>query len=165
MRYAKIRSMDIANGPGIRVSIFVQGCTHQCDGCFNKEAWSFNGGKIFSQRVLEQFLDLANNPEIVGFSILGGEPLQQGNDMLKLVQRMKTQFPNKTIWMWTGYCYEELDDLQKEIVSMIDVLVDGPFIKKMRTMSKRFRGSTNQRIIDMKATLKQGKVILHSLHN
>ncbi len=160
MRYAKVRSKDIANGPGIRVSIYVQGCNHHCPNCFNKETWDFNGGKIFTQRTQIQFLDLANNPEIVGFSILGGEPLQQGDDMLKLVKAMKEEFPDKNIWMWTGYTYEELNDEQLKIISYIDVLVDGRFVEAFKCPKLQFRGSANQRIIDVQKTLKMGSVQL-----
>lgn len=158
MRYAKVRAMDIANGPGVRVTLFVQGCNHHCPGCFNQDTWDFNGGKIFNQRVKAQFLDLANDRDIVGFSILGGEPLQQGEDMLDLVKSMKEQFPNKTIWMWTGYTYESLNDLQREIVSHIDVLVDGPFIQEQKCLNEHFKGSRNQRIIDIQKTLAIGEI-------
>lgn len=163
MRYAKIRSQDIANGPGIRVSIYVQGCSRHCKNCFNPETWDFNGGRIFNRRVKEQFLALAEEKMIVGFSILGGEPLQQGKDMLDLVKSMKERFPNKTIWMWTGYKYEELDDQQREIVSYIDTLIDGAFIEEEKCPGKRFKGSNNQRIIDVKKNLESGEIILDSL--
>ena len=154
MRYAKIRATDIANGPGIRVSLFVQGCSHQCPGCFNQDTWDFNSGRIFNRRVKIQFLDLANKDKnIVGFSILGGEPLQQGADMLDLVKSIKEEFPNKTIWMWTGYKFEELNEEQLEIISYIDVLVDGRFIESEKCLKERFRGSYNQRIIDVQKTL------------
>ena len=160
MKYALIRSEDIANGPGIRVSIYVQGCSHHCEGCFNPETWDFNGGRIFNNRIKAKFLELAKEKNIVGFSILGGEPLQQGKDMLDLVKSMKEEYPDKTIWMWTGYTYEDLDDEQLEIVSYIDILVDGKFIKSQRCPNKRFKGSANQRIIDIKKTLEAGKVQL-----
>jgi anaerobic ribonucleoside-triphosphate reductase activating protein len=164
MRYAKIRSEDIANGPGIRVSIYVQGCSRHCPGCFNPETWDFNGGRIFNRRVKIQFLELARkNKSIVGFSILGGEPLQQGEDMLDLVKSMKEEYPDKTIWMWTGYKYEELDDEQREIISYIDVLVDGEFVQDSKCPNKKFRGSDNQRIIDVKKTLETGKIQLSTL--
>lgn len=163
MRYAKIRSEDIANGPGIRVSIYVQGCNRHCPGCFNPETWDFNGGRLFNRRVKIQFLELANKKNIVGFSILGGEPLQQGKDMLDLVKSMKEQYPDKTIWMWTGYKYEDLDDEQREIVSYIDVLVDGEFVQAEKCPNKRFRGSSNQRIIDIKKTLETGEIQLSTL--
>lgn len=163
MRYAKIRIRDIANGPGFRVSIWVQGCTRRCPGCFNPSAWDFEGGKLFNRRVKAQFLDLAKEKTIVGFSILGGEPLQQGDDMLDLVKSMKEQYPDKTIWMWTGYKYEDLDDKQREIISYIDVLVDGEYIESQKCPNKKFKGSKNQRIIDIPKTLKMGEVQVSTL--
>ena len=166
MNVAKIRKEDIANGPGVRVSIFVQGCSHHCDGCFNPETWNFQGGHVFNAQICNQFLDLATPKGICGISILGGEPLDQGEDMLKLVKAIRSKFGNtKTIWMWTGYIYEELNDLQKEIVKQLDVLVDGPFIKEKKCPLKRFRGSSNQRIIDIKKTIESNTVIIHELQN
>ena len=166
MNVAKIRKEDIANGPGVRVSIFVQGCSHHCDGCFNPETWNFQGGHVFNAQICNQFLDLATPKGICGISILGGEPLDQGEDMLKLVNSIRSKFGNtKTIWMWTGYIYEELNDLQKEIVKQLDVLVDGPFIKEKKCPLKRFRGSSNQRIIDIKKTIESNTVIIHELQN
>ena len=158
MRYFKARSEDISNGPGIRVSIWVQGCNRHCPECFNPETWDFNGGKLFNDKIKKQFLDLANKDKIVGFSILGGEPLQQGDDMLDLVKSMKEQYPNKTIWMWTGYKYEDLNNKQLEIISYIDVLVDGEFISNQKSPNERFKGSSNQRIIDVKKTLETNKI-------
>jgi anaerobic ribonucleoside-triphosphate reductase activating protein len=158
MRYFKARSEDISNGPGIRVSIWVQGCNRHCPECFNPETWDFNGGKLFNDKIKKQFLDLANKDKIVGFSILGGEPLQQGDDMLDLVKSMKEQYPNKTIWMWTGYKYEDLNNKQLEIINYIDVLVDGEFISNQKSPNERFKGSSNQRIIDVKKTLETNKI-------
>lgn len=166
MRWAKIRTEDIANGPGIRVSLYVQGCNRHCKNCFNPETWDFNGGQIFNRRVLYQFIEAIKKKNIVGVSILGGEPLDQGEDMLKLINVLRKEFgTTKTIWMWTGYVYEDLDDLQKEIVRNLDVLVDGPFQEENKCPGKRFKGSSNQRIIDIPATITNGKVTLHSLHN
>ena len=160
MRYNKIRSTDIANGPGLRVSIFVQGCNRHCPGCFNPDTWDFNSGRIFNRRIKIQFLDLAKSKEIAGFSILGGEPLEQGEDMLDLVKSIKEQYPNKTIWMWTGYKYEDLNKAQKEIISYIDVLVDGEFIESQKSGNERFKGSHNQRIIDVQRTLNSKEIHL-----
>ena len=160
MRYFKVRSEDIANGPGIRVSIYVQGCNHHCPNCFNPETWDFNKGKPFTQKIKAKFLNLAEPKKIVGFSILGGEPLQQGSDMLDLVKSMKEKYPNKTIWMWTGYTYEELNDEQKEIIKYIDVLIDGRFIEAEKCPNENFKGSSNQRIIDIKKTLETNKIQL-----
>ena len=158
MRFAQIRKEDISNGPGIRVSLFVQGCNRHCDGCFNPETWDYNGGRIFNRRIQELFLDLGKEKRITGFSILGGEPLDQDEHMLELIKQIKERYPDKTIWMWTGYTYEELSDKQMEIVKLLDVLVDGPFIISKRCPNKRFRGSMNQRIIDIKKTIKSGTI-------
>ena len=165
MRFAQIRKEDISNGPGIRVSLFVQGCNRHCDGCFNPETWDYNGGRIFNRRMQELFLDLGKEKRITGFSILGGEPLDQDERMLELIKKIKERYPDKTIWMWTGHTYEDLTDKQMEIVKLIDVLVDGPFIINKRCPNKRFRGSTNQRIIDVKKTLESGTVTIHDLQN
>lgn len=165
MRFAQIRKEDISNGPGIRVSLFVQGCNRHCDGCFNPETWDYDKGQIFNRRIQELFLDLGKEKRITGFSILGGEPLDQDERMLELIKKIKECYPDKTIWMWTGHTYEDLTDEQMEIVKLIDVLVDGPFIISQRCPSKRFRGSMNQRIIDIKKTLESGIITIHDLQN
>ena len=165
MRFAQIRKEDISNGPGIRVSLFVQGCNRHCDGCFNPETWDYDKGQIFNRRIQELFLDLGKEKKITGFSILGGEPLDQDKRMLELIKKIKERYPDKTIWMWTGHTYEDLTDEQMEIVKLIDVLVDGPFILSQRCASKRFRGSMNQRIIDIKKTLESGTITIHELQN
>lgn len=165
MRFAQIRKEDISNGPGIRVSLFVQGCNRHCDGCFNPETWDYDKGQIFNQRIQELFLDLGKEKRITGFSILGGEPLDQDERMLELIKKIKECYPDKTIWMWTGHTYEDLTDEQMEVVKLIDVLVDGPFIISQRCPSKRFRGSMNQRIIDIKKTLESGIITIHDLQN
>ena len=165
MRFAQIRKEDISNGPGIRVSLFVQGCNRHCDGCFNPETWDYNKGQIFNRRIQELFLDLGKEKKITGFSILGGEPLDQDERMLELIKKIKERYPDKTIWMWTGHTYEDLTDKQIEIVKLIDVLVDGPFIMSQRCPGKRFRGSMNQRIIDIKKTLESGTITIHDLQN
>ena len=164
MRWAKIRTEDIANGPGFRVSIYVQGCNNHCPGCFNPETWDFQGGREFNNAVKNKFLEPGNNKKIVGFSILGGEPLQQGQDMLNLVKEIKERYPDKTIWMWTGCVYEELTPEQLEIVKYVDVLIDGRFDAKLKSLRSRYKGSSNQRVIDIAKTLKEGKCVLHDLH-
>ena len=164
MRWAKIRTEDIANGPGYRVSIYVQGCNHHCPECFNPETWDFQGGREFNNAVKNKFLELGNNKKIVGFSILGGEPLQQGQDMLNLVKEIKERYPDKTIWMWTGCVYEELTPEQFEIVKYVDVLIDGRFDAKLKSLRSRYKGSSNQRVIDIAKTLKEDKCVLHDLH-
>lgn len=165
MRFAQIRKEDISNGPGIRVSLFVQGCNRHCDGCFNPETWDYDKGQIFNRRIQELFLDLGKEKRITGFSILGGEPLDQDERMLELIKKIKECYPDKTIWMWTGHTYEDLTDKQMEIVKLIDVLVDGPFIISQKCPGKRFRGSMNQRIIDIKKTLESGTITIHDLQN
>ena len=167
MHFAQIRKEDISNGPGVRVSLFVQGCNRHCDGCFNPETWNYNNGRLFNKRVKDIFLSLASNKnkKIAGFSILGGEPLAQDDTMLELIKDIKKYYPDKTIWMWTGYTYEDLTDKQMEIVKLIDVLVDGPFVISKRCPNKRFRGSTNQRIIDIKKTLESETIVIHDLQN
>ena len=165
MRFAQIRKEDISNGPGIRVSLFVQGCNRHCDGCFNPETWDYDKGQIFNRRIQELFLDLGKEKKITGFSILGGEPLDQDERMFELIKKIKERYPDKTIWMWTGHTYEDLTDKQMEIVKLIDVLVDGPFIISQKCPGKRFRGSMNQRIIDIKKTLESGTITIHDLQN
>lgn len=163
MRYFKARSEDIANGPGIRTSIWLCGCSRHCKGCFNQQLADFNAGKLLTPQAMKKFVHLGvSNKEVVGFSILGGEPLEQNVDEMMAFMKMLRD-TNKTIWIWTGYVYEELTAEQKRIVSMSDVLVDGPFIQEKRNPKLQFRGSSNQRIIDVKTSIKCGKVILNTL--
>ena len=164
MRWAKIRTEDIANGPGFRVSIYVQGCNNHCPGCFNPETWDFEGGKEFTDKVKSKFLELGKSKKIAGFSILGGEPLQQGKDMLDLVKEIKETYPDKTIWMWTGCIYEELTPEQLDIVKYVDVLIDGRFDMEHRTPRSRYKGSFNQRVIDVAKTIEANKCVLHELN-
>lgn len=164
MRWAKIRTEDIANGPGFRVSIYVQGCNNHCPGCFNPETWDFEGGKEFTDKVKSKFLELGKSKKIAGFSILGGEPLQQGKDMLDLVKEIKETYPDKTIWMWTGCIYEELTPEQLDIIKYVDVLIDGRFDMEHKTPRSRYKGSFNQRVIDVAKTLEANKCVLHELN-
>ena len=162
MRYAKIRKMDISNGPGVRVSIFFQGCSFHCKGCFNSETWDFNGGEEFGDEQIKNILELANNDYITGLSILGGEPMHPKNieSSLKLAKAFKEKYPNKTIWAWSGYLFDEyLKD--KEIVNYLDVLVDGQFVEEKKNPTLKWRGSSNQRVIDVKKSLKKNKIILY----
>ena len=161
MRYAKIRKMDISNGPGVRVSIFFQGCSFHCKGCFNSETWDFLGGLEFGQEQIDTVLSLAGQDHITGLSILGGEPMHPKNidGTTTLAKAFKEKYPNKTIWAWTGYLFDEyLKD--KEIVNYIDVLVDGQFVEEKKNPTLKWRGSSNQRVIDVKKSLKQNKVVL-----
>lgn len=162
MRYNKIRKMDISNGPGIRVSIFMQGCSFHCKDCFNNETWDFKAGKEFNDDVINKVLDLASLPHIVGLSILGGEPMHPNNreGTIKLAKAFKKRYPNKDIWVWSGYLFDELKDI--EGLSYIDTLVDGRFVLEQANPTLKFRGSSNQRVIDVKKSLKAGNVVLRS---
>ncbi len=162
MRYNKIRKMDISNGPGIRVSIFMQGCSFHCKDCFNSETWDFKAGKEFNDDVINKVLDLASLPHIVGLSILGGEPMHPNNreGTIKLAKAFKKRYPNKDIWVWSGYLFDELKDI--EGLSYIDTLVDGRFVLEKANPTLKFRGSSNQRVIDVKKSLKAGNVVLRS---
>lgn len=162
MRYNKIRKMDISNGPGIRVSIFMQGCSFHCKDCFNNETWDFKAGKEFNDEVINKVLDLASLPHIVGLSILGGEPMHPNNreGTIKLAKAFKKRYPDKDIWVWSGYLFDELKDI--EGLSYIDTLVDGRFVIEQANPTLKFRGSSNQRVIDVKKSLKAGNVVLRS---
>lgn len=162
MRYNRIRKMDISNGPGIRVSIFMQGCSFHCKDCFNSETWDFKAGKEFNDEVINKVLDLASLPHIVGLSILGGEPMHPNNreGTIKLAKAFKKRYPNKDIWVWSGYLFDELKDI--EGLSYIDTLVDGRFVLEKANPTLKFRGSSNQRIIDVKKSLEAGNIVLRS---
>ena len=159
MRYNLIRKMDISNGPGIRVSIFMQGCTFKCKNCFNKETWDFNGGEKFDEKIIEKVIKLCSNPNIKGLSILGGEPLHPKNieGTTLLAKTFKEKLPKKSIWVWTGFLYEDLK--HKEIFSYIDVLVDGRYKDELHDPTLKYRGSSNQRVIDIKKTVKNKKIV------
>ena len=162
MRYNKIRKMDISNGPGVRVSIFFQGCHFHCPGCFNQETWDFDGGKEFDDEVINHVLELANNDVVSGLSILGGEPLNPKNidGSTKLAKAFKEKYPNKTIWLWSGYTFlEYIHD--KEIVNYLNVIVDGPFHINESSPLLQYKGSSNQRVIDVKKTIKNKKIVLY----
>lgn len=158
MHYNKIRKMDISNGPGVRVSIFVQGCTFHCKNCFNPETHDFNGGKEFDNHTINTILDLCQNDSIRGLSILGGEPLHPKNieEVTRLAKTFKETYPNKDIWVWTGFHFEDLKE--KEIFHYIDVLVDGQFDEELKDPRLKWRGSSNQRVIDIKRSLKTKRV-------
>ncbi len=161
MRYNKIRKMDISNGPGIRVSIFFQGCHFHCKGCFNAETWDFSGGKEFNDDVIKIVLELCNNDYISGLSILGGEPMHPDNisGTTKLAKDFKEKYPNKTIWAWSGYLFDEYVNRQ-EIINYLDVLVDGKFDITKTSSDLKYKGSSNQRVIDVKKSLEKGEVVL-----
>lgn len=153
--------MDISNGPGIRVSIFMQGCTFKCKNCFNKETWDFNGGDQFNEKIINKVIELCQNPNIKGLSILGGEPLHPKNieGTTLLAKHLKEKLPEKTIWVWTGFLYEELK--HREIFNYIDVLVDGRYNDDLHDPTLKYRGSSNQRVIDIHKTLKNRKITLY----
>ncbi|MBR1749083.1 MAG: anaerobic ribonucleoside-triphosphate reductase activating protein [Bacilli bacterium] len=161
MRFAKIRKMDISNGPGVRVSIFFQGCPFHCKNCFNPETWDFNGGEEYTEEVKERVLDLAQFSHIKGLSILGGEPLDDKNieGSFELAKSFKERYPDKTIWLWTGNLFENKKD--KEIMKYLDVLVDGPYQDEKRDPRLKWKGSSNQRVIDVKKSLEKGSVVLY----
>ena len=170
MNYATIKNCDIANGPGVRVSLFVSGCTHRCKGCFNEVAWDFNYGQPFTQETVEMILEMMAPSYIKGITLLGGEPFEPQNQpaLLELVKRIRQNYPDKSIWAFSGYLYEKdilagrLGDpaITRAFLEHIDVLVDGPFVESLKDLSLRFRGSSNQRLIDVKRSLAQGQTVL-----
>ncbi len=173
MNYATIKWTDIANGEGVRISLFVSGCTHHCKNCFNQVAWNFSYGEIFDGVVEEKILKELNSSFIAGLSLLGGEPLEPQNQraLLPFVRKAKERFPEKTIWCYTGFVLDErTGELQekhkntectKELISLFDVLVDGPYIEEKKNIRLKFRGSSNQRVIDVRKTLQQGECVLY----
>lgn len=167
MNYADIRPIDVANGPGVRVSLFVSGCSHHCTGCFNPETWAFDYGRPFEKAQEENILVLLNRSYIHGLSLLGGEPFEPQNQepVLRLVRRVREKFPNKDIWCYSGYQFEDLlagtvGEHSRALLQELDVLVDGSFLLEQKSLSLRFRGSENQRLIDVPASLHAGNVVL-----
>lgn len=162
MNYAKIRKFDVNNGPNVRTTLFVSGCTHNCKDCFNKEQQDFNYGEIFTKEIEDEFVKYSMNPSIKGINILGGEPLQQLKDraLVDLLVRLNKEV-KKAIWLWTGYTYEEVleDPKKKEFLNYIDVLIDGRFEIDKRDLNLKYRGSSNQRVIDVKKSLEKNQVI------
>ena len=161
MRYHKIRKMDISNGPGVRISIFMQGCTFNCKNCFNKETHDFNGGKEFSDQTIDRVIELCANENIVGLSILGGEPMHPINiaGTTKLAKTFKQHYPNKSLWAWSGFLYDHLKD--QEIMQYLDVLVDGQYVDELHDFRLKWCGSSNQRVIDVKATRQNNEIVLY----
>ncbi len=161
MRYNKIRKMDISNGPGVRVSIFMQGCNFHCKECFNPETHDFEGGKEFTEETIQRVLELGENENIKGLSILGGEPMHPKNieGTTKLAKAFKEKFPDKTIWSWTGFLFDR-DLREKEVLKYLDVLVDGQFVEELKNPKLKYCGSSNQRVIDVPKSLKENKIIL-----
>lgn len=171
MNYGEIKLCDIANGIGVRVSLFVSGCRNKCKNCFNPMTWAFNYGKEFDQNAENIIIEQLEKPFIDGLTILGGEPFEPENQsrVLELIKHIKEKVPNKTIWMYSGFTFEELmgyqvsrasTDIAKEILKNIDVLVDGRYVDEEKDIRLKFRGSRNQRVINVKETLKENKIIL-----
>lgn len=180
MRYAQVRECDVSNGENVGISLFVQGCPFHCKNCFNPETWDFNGGKEWTQEVEDKFIELANRPYIKRISILGGEPLAEQNldGVLKLVNKFRLSCPNKTIWLYTGFDFDfvrhSFEESKKmlqvswkdsaikrwDIISNCDILIDGRYIESQRNPSLHWRGSSNQRVIDVQESLKQNRIIL-----
>lgn len=156
MNYAAIKNYDIANGPGCRVSFFVSGCRRHCEGCFNQDAQSFDYGNKYMTETRLKLLSMLGDEHIAGLSILGGDPFEAENreEVLKLCKAAKTVYPKKDVWVWTGYFWEDLNNLP--VFEYIDVLVDGPFVQKFKDLGLAYRGSENQRVIDVKESLKKG---------
>ncbi len=161
MRYAQMRKCDVANGAGIRTSLFVQGCTRHCKGCFNPETWDFGGGMEWTKQTEDEFVELTGKPHIKGATILGGEPMEPLNrkTVTRLLRRLKETYPGKDIWMYSSYLFEELMEDEEHVLEYLDVLVDGEFVEEKKDLSLRFRGSSNQRLIDVKKSLKEGRAV------
>lgn len=169
MNYADIKKIDVANGEGVRVSVFVSGCNHHCKGCFNQCAWDFNYGKEFSEKEEQQIIEYMNHDYISGLSLLGGEPLEPKNQegLLLLVKKVKEKFPDKNIWCYTGFDFEKdvvgkmakNNETTRELLKYIDVIVDGKFEEDKRDLKLQFRGSSNQKIVDVKKSLQTGQIV------
>ena len=172
MNYAAIKKSDIANGEGIRTTVFVSGCRNRCKNCFQPETWSFDYGSPFTDEVMEDIFKTFENPVVRGLTILGGEPMEPENQrgLLPFLKEFKRRYPNKTVWLYTGNLYETLIgdvgshpkciDITGELLSLVDILVDGPFIEEKKRLGLRFRGSANQRIIDMNRTREAERIII-----
>ena len=173
MHYATIKWTDIANGEGVRISLFVSGCTHRCKNCFNEVAWDFSYGEPFSETIQEQIIKELGSGYIAGLSLLGGEPLEPQNQaaLYPFVKRVRETYPNKTIWCYTGFVLDEKNgvlkethkntEVTKELISLFDVLVDGAYIEELKDIRLKFRGSSNQRVIDVQKTLAAGACVLY----
>lgn len=174
MHVGQILTADMANGTGMRVSIFVSGCTNHCRGCFQPQTWDFDFGDLYTQEMEDDLIRELGKPFYDGLTILGGEPFEPENqrEEVKLIRRIRKELPGKTIWMFSGNVYEDMlpggkrhCEVTDEILDSIDILVDGPFVEEKKSILLNFRGSSNQRIIDMKTTRREGKVVLSPLNN
>ena len=166
MKYAKIRKYDISNAPGICTTLFVSGCTHNCEGCFNKEQQDFTYGNDFTKEIEDEFIKYSKSKQVKAVNILGGEPMQQlmDNTLLKLLKRIKLEV-NKPIWLWSGYTFEEIVNNPKraEILREVDVLIDGKFEADKRDLMLKYKGSSNQRVIDVKKSIEAKEVVLYEI--
>ena len=170
MKYAQLKKRDVANGPGVRVSLFVSGCTHHCKGCSNPETWDFDYGDIFDEKIQDEIISLMEPSYIRGLTVLGGEPMEKPNQkaLLPFIEKVRERYPEKDIWFYTGYTFETdfsgngraVCEETDKLLSLIDVLVDGEFIEEKKNLRLHFRGSENQRIIDVKQSLLSGKTVL-----
>lgn len=173
MNYATIKWTDIANGEGVRISLFVSGCTHRCKNCFNEIAWDFNYGEPFDDKIQEKILQELGSGFIAGLSLLGGEPLEPQNQLalFPFIKKVKEKYPEKNVWCYTGFVLDERTGELKEtrkntgvtknLISLFDVLVDGAFVEELKDIRLKFRGSSNQRIIDVQKTLQEGECVLY----
>lgn len=171
MYYGNIKKYDIADGLGVRVSLFCSGCTNHCEGCFQKETWDFRYGKLYTEDTEKKILDALNHPYIQGLTLLGGEPFEPENQrvLVTLLRKVRAEYPDKDIWSYTGFVYDKdllpggrkHTEVTDEMLSLLDVLVDGPFVLSRKDISLKFRGSSNQRVLDMKKTLAEGKAVLY----
>ena len=161
MNYSAIKKNDIANGPGVRVSLFVSGCRRHCKNCFNPETWSFDNGNLFDKNTMDELMSALGREYISGFTVLGGEPFEEENKgmVYHILRTVREKFPDKSIWCYSGFTFEELKETSINILEMLDVLVDGPFVEEKKNLRLRFRGSENQRLIDVKKSLSEGKAI------
>ena len=160
MNYGEIKKYDIANGPGVRVTLFVSGCRHHCKGCFNAETWDFHYGNPYTEKTEKEILDALNHPYIAGLTLLGGEPFEPENqrELVKLLKKVRKMYPKKNIWSYSGYVYDKdlipdgraYTEVTDEMLSYIDVLVDGPFVEDLKDITLQFRGSSNQRILNLR---------------
>lgn len=161
MRYNKIRKMDISNGPGVRISIFLQGCEFHCPKCFNPETHDFEGGKEFTDETVNRILELADFDHINGLSILGGEPMHPKNraGTIALAKTFKKRYPDKNVWVWTGFLFDK-DLMNEKDINYIDVIVDGLYVDALHDFRLKWKGSSNQRVIDVKESLKKGEIVI-----
>ena len=174
MNWAEIKTNDIANGEGVRTSLFVSGCRHHCKNCFNDIAWDFGYGELFTEETMEKIFDSIDHPWINGVTLLGGEPFEPENQrvLVPFLVMLREKFPDKTVWCYTGFTIEQIlgksepksraaIDVSNEMLSLIDVLVDGPYVESLHDISLKFRGSSNQRVIDMKKSIESNKIVLY----